>query len=129
MGLVVNLTMNFVLVPAYGMFGAGWSWLLAWLVIISLMAWVGQRYYPLRYDWKLFLLPAVPWGLVLLGQDRFVSGLRRLHWTMQVALTALLVPVAIRGGVAFVLELHPVNVHPVFERPHSERVGRCGGGS
>jgi O-antigen/teichoic acid export membrane protein len=101
-GLVVNIAMNFALVPAYGMLGAGWSWLLAWLVIICLLAWVGQRYYPLSYDWKLLLLPTVPWGLVLFGQDRFMPGLSRLHWTLQIAFAAL---VALGIGALLVRDL------------------------
>jgi len=86
-GLGVNLLANYVLIPSYGMFGAGWSWLLAWVVIVCLMAWVGERYYSLDYDWKMLILPMVPWAGILLGQYRFAQRMPRLHWPVQITLT------------------------------------------
>ena len=96
-GLGVNLLANYVLTPSYGMFGAAWAWLVAWLAITGLMAWLGQRYYPLRYDWKLFLMPIVPWGVVLLGQRGLVSVLANVYWLVRIVL-ALAVMLSV-GGV------------------------------
>jgi len=95
-GLGINLLGNYALTPAYGMFGAAWAWLAAWLVITGLMAWLGQRYYPLRYDWKLLLTPIVPWGFVLLGQRGPVPILSNVYWPVQILL-ALLVVLGIGG--------------------------------
>jgi O-antigen/teichoic acid export membrane protein len=86
-GLGVNLLANYVLIPRYGMFGASWSWLLAWIVIVCLMAWVGERYYSLDYDWKMLILPMVPWAGIFLGQYRFAQRMPRLHWPVQITLT------------------------------------------
>jgi len=94
-GLAVNLLANYVLTPDYGVFGAAWAWLAAWLVITGLMAWLGQRYYPLRYEWKLLLMPIVPWGFVLLGQRSLVS-LLNVYWPVQIWL-ALAVMLSVGG--------------------------------
>ncbi|MEM2351594.1 MAG: oligosaccharide flippase family protein, partial [Thermoproteota archaeon] len=63
-GLVSNIVANYVLTPVYGMFGAAWAWLIAWMLITSLMLWIGHRYYPLDYYWQLALIPVILWGLV-----------------------------------------------------------------
>jgi O-antigen/teichoic acid export membrane protein len=95
-GLAVNLLANYALTPDYGMFGAAWAWLAAWLVITGLMAWLGQRYYPLHYDWKLLLIPIVPWGFVLLGHRGLVSVLANVYWPVQILL-ALAVILSVGG--------------------------------
>ncbi len=83
-GLGVNLFVNRMLTPAYGMFGATWSWLVAWAAITGLIAWIGQQYYPLHYDWKLFLIPIMPWGFILLEHNA-LSTLARAYWPVQIA--------------------------------------------
>lgn len=64
-GLATELGIGRILVSRYGMFGAAWAWLVGWTVISILTAWVGQRYYKLRFEWKLMgtsllMLAAVP---------------------------------------------------------------------
>ncbi len=83
-GLGVNLFVNRMLTPAYGMFGAAWSWLVAWVVITGLIVWIGQQCYPLYYDWKLFLVPVVSWGLILLGHNALFT-LAKAYWPVQIA--------------------------------------------
>ena len=95
-GLGINLLGNYALTPSYGMFGAAWAWLAAWLVITGLMAWLGQRYHPLRYDWKLLLIPIVPWGFVLIGQRGPVPILTNVYWPVQILL-ALVVMISVGG--------------------------------
>lgn len=98
-GLGISLLTNYVLTPNYGMFGAAWAWLVAWMVITGLMAWLGQRYYPLLYDWKLFLISIMPWGFILIGQHWITPGLTCLHWLAQTAL-ALMVMLGVGGLLA-----------------------------
>jgi O-antigen/teichoic acid export membrane protein len=73
-GLGVNLAANYLLVPTYGMFGAAWAWLVAWAIITGLMAWIGQRHYPLHYEWKLLMLALCLWGLVLVVGRHHMSA-------------------------------------------------------
>lgn len=63
-GLVVNIILNRLLVPRYGMIGAALAWLFSWIVIVALMLRIGQRYYPLRFEWKPALLAATVWLFV-----------------------------------------------------------------
>jgi O-antigen/teichoic acid export membrane protein len=88
--LGINVLLNALLVRVYGLFGAGWAWLIAWLFIVSMMAWIGQRYYALDYDWRMLLLPVLPWIGILTSQHIFVQQLVRLSWTIPAALAMAL---------------------------------------
>jgi O-antigen/teichoic acid export membrane protein len=65
-GVGVNIVLNRVLVPRYGMYGSAWAWLAAWVLMTTLIGWVGQRYFPLRYEWKPLALCGALWGTGLL---------------------------------------------------------------
>ncbi|MBW1929016.1 MAG: polysaccharide biosynthesis protein [Deltaproteobacteria bacterium] len=90
-GLLVNLLANYTLTPAYGMFGAAHAWLLGWAVIIGLMALIGHRYYPLRYNWKLIVAPLFPWACLLLSHCSIGSILRTLEWPLQILGTLVVI--------------------------------------
>jgi O-antigen/teichoic acid export membrane protein len=70
-GVVVSLVLNWLLTPRLGTLGAAWAWLGAYVWIITLMAWIGQRYYPLRYEKKALLLASLP-CLLAVAASRFV---------------------------------------------------------
>lgn len=91
-GLGITLIANYLLVPSYGMFGAAAAWLFGWTVVLAAVAAVGQRYYPIDYEWKLLLAAAVPWLLILFGYDGFVRILSRAGLLVQsgLAMAALL---------------------------------------
>jgi len=112
-GLGINLLANYALTPAYGMFGAAWAWLAAWVVITGLMAWLGQHYYRLHYDWKLPLLLIVSWGFILIGQHGFVPGLARLHWLVQATLALVVV---LFVGVLLAQDLHLTRKQILLEK-------------
>ncbi len=65
-GIVLTLAGNLVLDPKYGFWGASGAWLCGWFAVVLLMRIVGQRFYPLSNDWKLWLFATLPWGLFLL---------------------------------------------------------------
>ena len=71
-GVGINVLANYLLVPIYGMFGAAWAWLVAWMVIIGLMARIGQCYYPLNYNWRSFLFPVVLWSFIIASGQWFL---------------------------------------------------------
>jgi O-antigen/teichoic acid export membrane protein len=66
-GVAVSLLLNRLLIPKFGSLGAAWAWLGAWLVITILMACVGQRYYPLRYEKRFLLLTLAACAAVALS--------------------------------------------------------------
>jgi O-antigen/teichoic acid export membrane protein len=63
--LCVNVVLLYLLVPKYGILGVGWAWLLASAVVPFLMVIWGQKSYPLTFNWRLMVLPLLPWVLVL----------------------------------------------------------------
>jgi O-antigen/teichoic acid export membrane protein len=65
-GVGVSLLLNRLLVPKFGGVGAASAWLAAWLAITVLMASIGQRYYPLRYEKKPLLFALAATCLLLL---------------------------------------------------------------
>ncbi|MFG0319263.1 MAG: lipopolysaccharide biosynthesis protein [Planctomycetota bacterium JB042] len=49
--VVVNLALNLALIPRYGMLGAAWASVGAYVVLVLLHARFGQRLYRLEYEW------------------------------------------------------------------------------
>ena len=47
---VVNTAMNFALIPRWGMYGAAYATIVAYVVEVLVMYFVAQRLYPLNYD-------------------------------------------------------------------------------
>jgi O-antigen/teichoic acid export membrane protein len=66
-GLMVSFLLNWLLIPNFGILGAAGAWLCAWVVITFLMARVGQRHYPVKYEIKPFLLALPLCTLILAG--------------------------------------------------------------
>jgi O-antigen/teichoic acid export membrane protein len=55
-GLLSNIVLSWLLVPKYGTSGAAVAWLGGWVVILLLLGVVGQRKYPLQYEWRPLVL-------------------------------------------------------------------------
>jgi len=64
---VLNLGLNYLLIPRYGMLGAAWATVLSFIVQATLLVWAALRYYPVPYQWgrftQLFITAAVVYGL------------------------------------------------------------------
>jgi len=54
-GAVVTLAMNLYWIPRIGYLGAAWATLLCYASMAVLSWWLGQKYYPVRYDLKRLL--------------------------------------------------------------------------
>jgi O-antigen/teichoic acid export membrane protein len=65
-GLVVNVALNLVLVPALGIAGAGLALVVSYLVVLGLMYVFTQRLFPVPYEWGR-LLRVVATVAVLVG--------------------------------------------------------------
>lgn len=71
----VSVILNRVLVPRYGMLGAAWAWLSAWIMITALIGCLGQRYYALDYEWKPILFSiGLCTGVLLTTHLGFTAG-------------------------------------------------------
>lgn len=98
-GLVLDLILNYLLVPTFGIFGAGWAWLITWGGITGLMVLIGQKYYSLQYNWALLVLPIVLWGVTftitqLVNMSELSS---KLSWLVRILLVAVILLLV--GGV------------------------------
>ena len=77
-GSAVNIGLNFLLVPRYGMYAAAWTTVAGFAILAVTVYFYSERWYPIPYEWgrllKLTLATvltlAVVWGLArALGQD------------------------------------------------------------
>ena len=76
-GLGVDIVLNRLLVPSRGMVGASCALLAAWVFMVTLMAFVSQKYYPLHFEWKPVGISAAIWLMVAALQH---SGPMHLDW-------------------------------------------------
>jgi O-antigen/teichoic acid export membrane protein len=67
---LVNIALNFVLIPRYGMMGAAVSTLAAYVTLFVGMWLRSRSVYPVQYQWRrLLTLAAVAAGLTILGRE------------------------------------------------------------
>lgn len=63
LGCIIQVAMNIVLVPLYGYIASAWATLACNLIIMTISYFVGQKYFPIKYDLKniffYFILAAV----------------------------------------------------------------------
>lgn len=48
---IINIGLNFALIPRWGMMGAAWASFLSFLLYNVLRAWVSHLFYPVHYEW------------------------------------------------------------------------------
>ena len=101
---VVNVALNLILIPAYGIMGAAVATVVAYVVMFLGMTWYAQRVFPVPYQWRRVLTAvAAAVGLLLLGEA--VGGLAAaLALTLAYPLALLLLGRQL-GGLAAALGL------------------------
>jgi O-antigen/teichoic acid export membrane protein len=72
-GVIVHLSLNFYLIPRYGMIGAGWSTLISYCIVAVGATIASLRLYPVPYQYKQLLKLAIAIMLVYLG-GIFIPG-------------------------------------------------------
>jgi O-antigen/teichoic acid export membrane protein len=85
---VVNVALNLILIPPYGIMGAAVATVAAYVVMFLGMTWYAQRVFPVPYQWRR-VLTAVAAAVVLLLAGKALGGL-----AVAVALT-LVYPLAL----------------------------------
>jgi O-antigen/teichoic acid export membrane protein len=71
---LVNVVLNLVLIPPYGMMGAAVATVAAYAVMFAAMTWYAQRVFPTPYQWRR-VLTAVAAAVTLLLTGRALGGL------------------------------------------------------
>jgi O-antigen/teichoic acid export membrane protein len=85
-GATVDIALNFLLIPTFGIVGAATASITAYVVMFLAMAWYGQRIYPVPYQWRrIAVLAIVAIGITV------IAKLTRLPLAVAVTL-ALLYP-------------------------------------
>lgn len=105
---VVDVVLNMWLVPQFGVFGAGVSWLLAWLIIVLLMTVIGHYYYPLSYSLGLILVAMGAWGIFLWRLTDNMRWIFQQPWHVQIAGSLIVLLIASVGLYIDVRQLGPL---------------------
>ncbi|HUF00937.1 MAG TPA: lipopolysaccharide biosynthesis protein [Gaiellaceae bacterium] len=96
----VNVALNLLLIPRYGMMGAAIATIAAYSTMFAGMAWWSQRIYPVPYQWRR-VLTAASAGVALVVAGKLVGGG---------------LPVALGLGLAYPLVLLPLGFYLPAER-------------
>ena len=96
----VNVGLNFVLVPVYGMWAAAWTTTLGFAILATLVFFVSQHWYPIPFEWRRLLKLLLATGLALAG----VGGVSRVTGlSVAMATGELLAATAVSAAVALLL--------------------------
>ncbi len=97
-GMLMNIALNFYLIPKYKAVGAALAGLLTQFILAGAQIWLAHRVFNFRYKWSLFTRYAifVTLGFVLFAYVHDYAG----HW-----LTKSIVAMAISVGIALALKL------------------------
>jgi O-antigen/teichoic acid export membrane protein len=102
---LVNVALNLLLIPPYGMMGAAVATVVAYGVMFAAMTWYAQRVFPVPYQWRR-VLTAVAAAVGLLLAGRALGGLA----------------VALVLTLAYPLALAPLGFYLPAERLRLERL-------
>ena len=96
---LVNLVLNLLFVPRWGMLGAAWSTAAAFLVLAVLTGWLGQRVYPVPYEYaRLAKLAVAGVGVYVVASSvTFASAPAVLAWRIGASLLGLPLLLALSG--------------------------------
>ena len=70
---VLNIALNFALIPPYGMMGAAIATIAAYTTMFLGMAWWSQRIYPVAYQWRRVTTAAAA-GVALVVVGKIAGG-------------------------------------------------------
>jgi O-antigen/teichoic acid export membrane protein len=97
---IVNVTLNLVLIPRYGMMGAAVATIAAYATMFAGMTWWAQRIYPVPYQWRRVFTAATA-GVALVVLGKLAGGG---------------LPVAVALSLAYPLVLFPAGFYLPAER-------------
>jgi len=97
-GGLLNVVLNYLLIPRMGIEGAGFSTILSYLVIFSAYTVIGQRFYRIPHNWlKIFAASALAVMLAIFVPS--VSLTESIRWGLNLAILVLFVPALFMIGL------------------------------
>jgi O-antigen/teichoic acid export membrane protein len=82
-GAILNLSLNFLLIPDYGMMGAAIATFISYLTLPIGAYLISRRYYPIEYEWKrllkIFFVALIIYGgcFYITNKSTIISGLSK----------------------------------------------------
>lgn len=77
-GLLITAVINVVFMPRFSYYAAAWGHLASYVVMFVISVLLGNRYYPIPYNWKriisVFLIMGIIYGAAHLADSVFFSG-------------------------------------------------------
>lgn len=113
---VVNVALNFALIPPYGMMGAAAATVAAYTVMFAGMAWWSQRVYPVPYQWRRVATAAAA-GLALVLAGKLLGGGLPVAAVLALAYPLALVPL----GFYLPAERRAIRLRLRSRRPRAAR--------
>ena len=80
-GAVLTISLNMVLIPAFGYHGAAWVTFITYFSITVVSYWFGQKKYPIPYDLKKFSV-YLAFALAVFFLHKFLVSIVSNQWTM-----------------------------------------------
>jgi len=120
----LNIGLNFLLVPKYGMIAAAWTTLIGYIVLAALMYPISEHYYPIPFEWARFLKLGAgatlsllaAWGIAAATHESASMPFGQLAWRETLKLAAvLLFPLAL-GALHFFTPGETARLHTAVTR-------------
>lgn len=88
----INLALNLILIPPFGMVGAAWATAIAYLALTVAYLLTSLRLWPFSYEWRRALVLVVLTGAALLVSELFLrpASAAGVPWAVLIGLKALL---------------------------------------
>ena len=105
-GLAVTAVINILLMPHFSYWASVWAHVLSGLVMLGYSLWLGNKYYPIPYNWKR-TGSYVALGLALFAlfscADKLLSSFTTLSDGLMMAARIILGTIIVLGYMAFVI--------------------------
>ncbi len=87
---ILNLGLNYLLIPGYGMMGAAWATLISYLAMAALFFVVSRKFYAVTYEWGRVAKICIAFGVVFGGSFFITDTYSVVHSYVIVAVFKLL---------------------------------------
>jgi O-antigen/teichoic acid export membrane protein len=79
-GAIINIVLNYVLIPKIGYMGCAWAFMISCLAMTVLCYWLGDKHFPVPYNLK-SILGYLAGSAVIIWLNSFV-GISNIYWSL-----------------------------------------------